>query len=132
MLSLLVRSPRDCRWPLLLAGGTDAEKEGGWRWTDGSVWNANWHAWDDQADQPVNIKGNEDCMSVGALGDTAVYGTETEMWYASDCSLSAPFVCKQSERQGGAATAAAMLRCCGAAMLLPLLLRCCQVLQTAY
>jgi hypothetical protein len=81
---------------MLLAGATDAGKEGMWRWTDGSMWNSDWNAWDEQADQPVNRQGNEDCISVGELGNSQLYGTETELWYASDCSIKAPFVCKQS------------------------------------
>ena len=65
-------------------GGSDAEQEGQWRWSDGTAWGAysNWNAGE------PNNDGEEDCAIMWVnVGDAN--GT----WNDAPCDLARPFVC---------------------------------------
>ncbi|KAF6717540.1 Galactose-specific lectin nattectin [Oryzias melastigma] len=67
-------------------GLSDAEKEGGWLWSDGSK--ITFQAW--HSGQPDNYKGKEHCA-------TTNYGT-TKKWNDLPCTYKYGFVCKSREK----------------------------------
>ena len=68
----------------LWLGGSDADAEDDWRWTDGSSFSySNW-----APHQPANYGGNEDCLVINWLGII--------MWNDQPCSEEKSFVCKMT------------------------------------
>ena len=65
-------------------GGSDKEREGTWKWEDGSVWNfTNWASRPNQ--QPDN-NGNEDCLQI-------YHPSANNGWNDYTCIRSCPFIC---------------------------------------
>uniref|UniRef100_A0A3Q3RXU7 C-type lectin domain-containing protein n=1 Tax=Mastacembelus armatus TaxID=205130 RepID=A0A3Q3RXU7_9TELE len=62
-------------------GGTDAQQEGKWRWTDGTAFTyTNW-----APGQPDNWQGNENCLHITTEG--------RRFWNDLDCQTPLPSVC---------------------------------------
>uniref|UniRef100_A0A3Q3LUT1 Ladderlectin-like n=1 Tax=Mastacembelus armatus TaxID=205130 RepID=A0A3Q3LUT1_9TELE len=65
-------------------GGTDAQQEGKWRWTDGTPFKyTNW-----RPGQPDNDQGNEDCLHIFTEGRW--------FWNDLDCQTPLPSVCTKN------------------------------------
>ena len=70
--------------PWYWIGGSDKEKEGAWKWEDGSVWNfTNWA--NNPIQQPTNF--NEDCLQI-----FHPYSA-TNGWNDNQCNHHHPFIC---------------------------------------
>ena len=68
-------------------GGTDEEKEGKWRWTDGSPWSFTF--WGATPIQQPDNSGNEDCLQINNKPLSA-FG-----WNDWKCSKKVKFVCSR-------------------------------------
>ena len=74
-------------------GGTDKDKEGTWKWTDGSPFDLTWWGW--RPKQPDNYKGREDCLHI-TVGE-GKHWTDT-MWNDWPCTNEGEgFVCARKK-----------------------------------
>ncbi len=70
---------------LYWVGGSDAAKEGIWRWEDGSTWSyTNWYT-----GEPNNANGGEHCLAIYSDSNPNISGK----WNDGPCRTILPFLC---------------------------------------
>ncbi len=73
-------------------GGSDAAKEGIWRWEDGSAWSyTNWYT-----GEPNNANSSEYCLQAIINPDPNIAGR----WKDTACATTFPFVCGPPGERG--------------------------------
>ena len=66
-------------------GGTDKEKEGTWKWVDGSLWNFT-HWASEPVQQPNRVTANDDCLQI-------YHPHATNGWNDLACVYKRQFIC---------------------------------------
>lgn len=81
-------------------GLTDAEREGEWKWTDGSPLNSSLTFWflKENRMQPDNYAGEnsdgEDCVRMGELTEVSEE-SEDNCWFDRDCTTDQKYICER-------------------------------------